>query len=47
VKSYNSDQGPVSQKSRKLFEPETPFIKLRLPYSVKLVFSYVLKGIKI
>ena len=27
--------------------PEKPFIKLRAAYSVKLVFSYVVKGIKI
>ena len=26
--------------------PEKPFIKLRLAYSVKHVFSYVVKGIK-
>ena len=30
-----------------LESPEKPFIKLRLAYSVKLVFSYVVKGIKI
>ena len=41
------DQGPVSRKSRELFEPEKPFVKLRPAYSVKLVFSYVVKGIKI
>ena len=39
--------GPVSRKSRKVFGPEKPFLKLRPPYSVKLVFSYVVKGIKI
>ena len=42
---------PVSRKSRKgksrnLFGPEKPFIKFRLAYSVKLVFSYVVKEIK-
>ena len=42
-----TDQGPVSRKSRELFGPEKPFIKLRPTYSVKLVFSYVVKGIKI
>ena len=42
-----SDLGPVSRKSRKLFGPEKPFVKLRPAYSVKLVFSYVAKGIKI
>ena len=43
-----SDQGPVSRKSRRLFGPEKkPFIKLWLAFSVKLVFSYVVKGIKI
>ena len=40
-------QGPVSRKSRKLSGPEKPFVKLRSAYSVKLVFSYVVKGIKI
>ena len=30
-----------------LENPEKPFVKLRLAYSVKRVFSYVLKGIKI
>ena len=39
--------GPVSRKSRKLFGPEKPFVKLWPAYSVKLVFSYVVKGIKI
>ena len=42
-----SDQGPVSRKSRKLFGPDKPFVKLRPAYSVKLVFSYVVKGIKV
>jgi len=40
-------QGPVSRKSRKPFGPEKPFVKLRPAYSAKLVFSYVVKGIKI
>ena len=39
--------GPVSRKSRELFGPEKPFVKLQPAYSVKLVFSYVVKGIKI
>ena len=42
-----SELGPVSRKSRKLFGPEKPFVKLRPACSVKLVFSYVVKGIKI
>ena len=33
--------------SRELFGPEKPFIKLRPAYSVKLVFPYVVKGIKV
>ena len=41
------DQGPVSRKSRGRFGPEKPFVKLRPAYSVKLVFSYVIKGIKV
>ena len=39
--------GPVFRKSRELFGPEKPFVKLRPTYSVKLVFSYTVKGIKI
>ena len=39
--------GPVSRKSRDLFGPEKPFVKLRPAFSGKLVFSYVVKGIKI
>ena len=35
--------GPVSRKSRKLFAPEKLFLKLRPVYSVKLVFSNVVK----
>ena len=42
-----SGLGPVSRKSRELFGPEKPFVKLLPAYSVKLVFSYVVKGIKI
>ena len=41
----------VSRKSRKLFGPEKPFVILLSiiisAYSVKLIFSYVVKGIKI
>ena len=43
----NTVLGAVSRKSQKLFGPEKPFVKLRPAYSVKLVFSYVVKGIKI
>ena len=39
--------GPVSRTSRKPLGLEKPFVKLRPPYSVKLVFSYVVKGWKI
>ena len=39
--------GPVSRKSRELFGPEKPFVKLVPAFSVKLVFSYVVKGVKI
>ena len=45
--SRNRFQGPVSRKSRKLFGPEKPFVKLRPAYSLKLVFLFVVKGIKI
>ena len=37
---YNSIQGPVSRKFRKLCGPEKSFVKLRPAYSVKLVFPY-------
>ena len=43
----NSGLACVSQKTRKLYGPEKPFVNLRPAYSVKLVFSYVVKGIKI
>ena len=42
----NSDLGPVSRASRELFGPEKPFVKLRPAYSVKLIFSHVVKRIK-
>ena len=45
--SFTASQGPVSRKSRELFGPEKPFVKLRPAYSVKLIFSHVVKGIKI
>ena len=40
-------RGPVSRKSRKLFGPEKPFVKLRPGCSINLGFSYVVKGIKL
>ena len=43
----NSDLACVSPKTRKLYGPEKPFVKLRPAYSVKLVFLFVVKGIKI
>ena len=43
----NCGHGPVSRQSRELFGSEKPFVKLRPAYSVKLVFSYVVKVIKI
>ena len=45
--SRNRPQGSVSRKSRKLFGPEKPFRKLLPAHSVKPVFAYVVKGIKI
>ena len=39
--------GARSSKVPKLFGPEKPFVKLRPAYSLKLVSSYVIKGIKI
>jgi len=39
--------GPISRNSGKVFRPEKPLVKLWPTYSVKLVFSYVVKGIKI
>ena len=44
--SRNRPLGPVSRKSGELFGPETPFVKVRPAYSVKLVFSYVVNEIK-
>ncbi|XP_044170524.1 uncharacterized protein LOC122954532 [Acropora millepora] len=38
LRSVHQDLGPVSRKSRELFGPEKPFIKLRAAYSVKPVF---------
>ena len=38
---------PVSRKSGKLFGSQKPFVKLEPASSGKLVFSYVVKGIKI
>ena len=46
-RDHTSYQGPVSRNSRELFGPEKPFVNLRPAYSVKLVFSHVVKGIKI
>ena len=45
--SRNRPQGPVSRKPRELFGPEKPLLKLRPAYSVKLIFSYVVKGVKV
>ena len=39
--------GSVSRKSRKRFGPDKPSVKRRPAYSVKLVFSYAVTGIKI
>ena len=47
LSSLDRDQAPVSRKSREVFCPEKPFVKPRSAYSVKLVFSYVVKGVKI
>ena len=43
----NPARGPVSRNSRNVFGPEKPLVKLRPAYSVKLVFLYFVKGIKI
>ena len=43
---HRRGQACVSQKTRKLHEPEKLFVKLRHADSVKLVFSYVVKGIE-
>ena len=42
-----ADQGSVSLKSRRPFGPEKPFVKLQPAYSEEMVFSGVVKGIKI
>ena len=46
VSNNSPSQGPVSRTSRELFGPEKLFVKLRPAYSVKLIFSHVVKGIK-
>ena len=46
VREYLPALGPVSRKSRNLFGPEKQLVKLRPVYSIKLLFSYVEKGIK-
>ena len=43
----NTPQASVSQKTWKLYWLEKPFIKLRPAHSLKLVFLYVVKGVKI
>ena len=43
----NRSLGHVSRKFPKLLGPEKSFVELRLAYSVKLVFSYFVKRIKI
>ena len=45
-KWFDWGQGPISRKPHKRFGPWKPFINLWPAYSVKLVFSYVVKGIK-
>ena len=35
-----ANQGSISRKSRKLFGPEKPFLKLRSVYSKRLIFYY-------
>ena len=40
-------RGPFLDSPETFFGPEKPFVKLRPPYSVKLLFSYLVKGIKI
>ena len=47
LRVFTCTLGPISRKARKLFGPEKQFVKLRSAYSAKLVFSYVIKGIKI
>ena len=42
-----SCSGARFAKVPKHFGPEKPFIKLQPPYSLKLLFSYIVKGIKI
>ena len=44
---YFANQGRVSRKSREFFGAKKPFVRLGPLYCVKVVFSYVVKGIKI
>ena len=43
---YSRSRGPFLLSPENFSGPEKPFVKLRPAYSVKLVFSYVVKGIK-
>ena len=43
----NTGQGSRFSKVPKLFGPKKPFVNLRPVYSIKLVISCVVKGIKI
>ena len=47
LKSSGVEIGPVSRKSRRIFPARKSFVKLRPPYSLRLVLSYVVEGIKI
>ena len=47
VRDTGAGLGSCFRKSRKLFGPEKPFVKFRSVYYVKLVFSHIVKGIKI
>ena len=47
IKRVDHIPGACFSKVPKRFVPEKPVVKLRPAYSVKLVFSYVVKGIKI
>ena len=44
---YFANKGHVPRKSREVFGAEKPFVKLGPLNCLKLVFSYVVKGIKI
>ena len=47
MRHRNRARGPFLESPENFSGPEKPFVKLRPAFSVNLIFSYVVKGIKI